>query len=150
MRKNLLSVLAASAAIFASPAAFTDEEEIESNIIPGTAEVADTSDNSVPVMSNGLRAVRDKKTGKLRAPNPAELRKMEQAEEAARKTQRASSAAATTPVVTQHANGMLSAELGPEYLISLQGTRSEDGSIKRSHDSDKEQQTVSDETLPTE
>lgn len=81
-----------------------------------------------------LRAVRDKATGKLRAPTADEEKAMAAAERAERKARGEPEAAASQPVVVvRHANGMLSAKLGPEHLMFLKGERMPDGSVRRFH-----------------
>jgi hypothetical protein len=77
------------------------------------------------------RAVRDKDTGKFRAPSDEEL--------AAERAERAASGQleATGPVaprsLRQHPNGMRSAVLGPEYLSTLKAQRSADGQLVIKH-----------------
>lgn len=150
MKINPLGFLVTAIAMITVSAAFAEEAHTEKETIQNDADTIATDNNSVPAISSSLRAVRDKKTGKLRAPNPAELRKMEEDEATARATQGTPSAAASTPVVTRHSNGMLSVELGPEYLVSLEGERNDDGTVKLSHDSESEQTTVANDKLPTE
>lgn len=81
--------------------------------------------------AQALRVVRDKQTGKLRAPTADELKVMQAAERAER---RARGVPESQPlVVTRHASGMLSAKLGPEYMMTLEGERQPDGSVRRFH-----------------
>ncbi len=150
MNKSLLGFLATAGAMVIAPVAFADEAEIKSATAQDNADTVEISKDNAPAMSNSLRAVRDEKTGKLRAPNPAELRKMEEADDAASKARGAPSAAASAPVVKRHSDGMLSVELGPEYLMSLEGKRNDDGVIERSHDTELNETTVADDELPTE
>lgn len=92
---------------------------------PTQAEVAPAAE------AQALRAVRDRQTGKLRAPTADELKAMQTAERAER---RARGEPESQPlVVKRHASGMLSAELGPEYMMTLQGERQPDGSVRRFH-----------------
>ena len=108
-----------------------------------------------PSTTDGLRAVRDKKTGKFRAPNANELKEMEEAAAAESAAQGARAAATTDPVVVRNASGMRSARLGPEYLISLEGKRNADGTLEKSHGDDagsdnNNEKTVAIDDLPTE
>jgi hypothetical protein len=76
------------------------------------------------------RVVRDSVTGKLRAPTEEEL-----AAQAAQRNARAQqrSAPAAPLVVRQHANGMRSAVLGPEYRSTLKAERQSDGKLVIRH-----------------
>lgn len=106
---------------------------------PATSPAADTPSDAV----SARRAVRDKATGKLRAPTPEEFEAMRAAEP--------QTAAKTAPVqVRQHASGMRSAVLGPEYLVTLRGSRQADGSVRRSHVHGNHEHPVVRDTRPTE
>ena len=88
---------------------------------------------AAPTTAEGqaLRAVRDKKTGKLRAPTADELKALQALERAER---RARGEPESKPlVIKRHPSGMLSAELGPEYMMNLRGERQPDGSVRRFH-----------------
>jgi len=162
MKIKLMTALAAVGALSAAPVVLADDTADDNNTADTTEEAqAEAGDQSVAA-SSGLRAVRDKKTGKLRSPNPAELRKMAEEEAASAGT---TAAEASEPVVTYHANGMRSAVLGREHLMSLEAKRNADGTIEMSHsnaeeaDDAKLKDTESDrrdenqavlETLPTE
>lgn len=116
---------------------------------------AKTLAENQPSTTDGLRAVRDKKTGKFRAPNANELKEMEEAAAAEDASKGARAAATTDPVVVRNASGMRSARLGPEYLISLEGKRNADGTIEKSHGDDEgtdnnNEKTVALDDLPTE
>ena len=93
------------------------------------------------------RVVRDKHTGKLRAPNEDELQQMIAAENAARASQVRTRAPL---VVRQYPNGMRGAVLGPEYLLSLKAQRRADGSVEVSHDQPQHNHAASNAKLPTE
>ncbi len=81
-----------------------------------------------------LRAVRDKETGKLRAPNESELKQLIEAERASRRARGLPEPEAAAPTVVRlHGNGMRSARLGPEHLISIHAQRSPDGRLIQSH-----------------
>jgi hypothetical protein len=96
---------------------------------------SDAHDTAAAPSANALRVVRDKATGKLRAPNADELKAMEQAERDARKAKGLPEAAAPAPVqVTRRADGTLAARLGPEYLMTLKAERRADGSLRQFHD----------------
>jgi hypothetical protein len=106
---------------------------------PTASPTADTPSDAV----SARRAVRDKATGKLRAPTPEEFEAMRAAEP--------QTAAKTAPVqVRQHANGMRSARLGPEYLVTLKGTRRADGSVQQFHPVAEPAQPVVRDNRPTE
>lgn len=100
-------------------------------MLPPCAQAAPTA---TVAEAQSLRVVRDKTTGKLRAPNAEEMKAMDAAERAARKARGLPVVAEPQPaVVTRHANGMLSATLGPDYLETLKGERQADGSVRRFH-----------------
>jgi len=95
-----------------------------------------------------LRAVRDKTTGKLRAPTADEREAMEATERAARQ---AGGLSEPAPLRIQwHANGMRSAVLGADYLITLKGERSADGSVRRFHPQGDHEHPVAQDNRPTE
>lgn len=82
-----------------------------------------------------LRAVRDKATGKLRAPTAEEMKALLAAERADRKARGLPETPEARPVVvTRHASGMRSAVLGVEHMVTLQATRRPDGSLALQHD----------------
>ncbi len=153
MKKASISLSAAVAATLAVSAVFADDTPTATNDAQADTATAESVDPQATM--SGLRAVRDKKTGKLRAPNPNELREIEAAESADRAARGVSPAAASEPVVVRHASGMLSAKLGPEYLISLHGERTKEGAIEQSHPDTSEQAdtnetVVGQDALPTE
>jgi hypothetical protein len=77
--------------------------------------------------AQGRRAVRDKDTGKFRAPTMEEL-EAEKAERKARGLPEPTAKAAPL-ALRQHPNGMRSAVLGPEYLVTLKAERGADGRL---------------------
>lgn len=84
--------------------------------------------------AQALRVVRDKQTGKLRAPTADELKTMQAAERAERRARGLPESPESQPlVVTRHADGMLSVKLGPEHMMTLKGERQPDGSVRRFH-----------------
>lgn len=102
---------------------------------------ADTASQSVTAASGDTpaaavaakRVVRDKQTGKLRAPNEEELAAMIEQERAARAAS-GKSEESVPLVVRQYPNGMRSAVLGPDFLVSIKAQRQPDGKIVVSHD----------------
>jgi hypothetical protein len=88
----------------------------------------------VAAEAQALRAVRDKATGRLRAPDADEAAAMAEAERASRKARGLPEVAGSQPVVVvRHASGMMSAKLGPDQLTTLRGERQADGSVRRVH-----------------
>ncbi|MBK6471358.1 MAG: hypothetical protein IPF94_11695 [Betaproteobacteria bacterium] len=84
--------------------------------------------------AQALRAVRDKATGRLRAPDADEAAAMDAAERASRKARGLPEVAGLQPVVVvRHASGMMSAKLGSDQLMTLRGERQADGSVRRVH-----------------
>lgn len=81
------------------------------------------------------RMVRDQETGRLRA---ATVQEMAEMDAAARADRVARGLPAEEPakavVVRQHPNGMRSATLGPEHMVTLRGQRGADGRIVQLHD----------------
>lgn len=74
-------------------------------------DTAVASNPSAAVAADGLRVMRDKATGRLRAPTADEARALDAA---------AAKSAPQALVITEHANGMKSARLTDEYLMSLE------------------------------
>jgi hypothetical protein len=98
-----------------------------------SAQAADTSSSPTPAAApadglQSLRAVRDKETGRLRAPTAEEAKAMAAAEREARKGE-----PQRTVILRQHANGMKSAVLTPEYLSTLKAERQPDGKLAITH-----------------
>lgn len=81
------------------------------------------------------RVVRDKDTGKLRAPSDEELAEMIAAERADRQVRGLPDPATAAPalIVRQHADGMLSAVLGQEHLVTVTAVRGAGGKLVKSH-----------------
>lgn len=93
------------------------------------------------------RVVRDKQTGKVRAPTEDELQEMIAAENAAS----ASQVRTRAPLaVRQYPNGMRGAVLGPEYLLSLKAQRRPDGTVAVTHDKPGYDHAAPNASLPTE
>jgi flagellar biosynthesis GTPase FlhF len=99
----------------------------------GAAQAADPAPQAEPQqqIQQERRAVRDSVTGKLRAPTEEELAAMNAQRNARAQQQR--SAPAAPLVVRQHANGMRSAVLGPEYRSTLKAERGSDGKLVIRH-----------------
>jgi hypothetical protein len=80
------------------------------------------------------RVVRDSDTGKLRLPTAEEAAAMAAAERTARRARGLPEVEeAAAPVVRRHSNGMYSAKLGTEHLVTVTAKRSADGQLIRSH-----------------
>lgn len=115
---------------------------------PQEAQGTETPAASPAGESQALRAVRDKTTGKLRAPTADEREAMEATERAARQARGVTEPA---PLRIQwHANGMRSAVLGADYLITLKGERRADGSVRRFHPQGDHEHSVAQDSRPTE
>ena len=102
--------------------------------------------------AQSLRAVRDKETGKLRAPTSDELKEIVDAERAARKARgQAEPGETKTPLaIRQHANGMKSAVLGPDFLATLKAERAPDGRLITKHADAAHDHVQAPTQLPTE
>jgi hypothetical protein len=85
--------------------------------------------------TTAVRAVRDKATGQLRRATQAEVQELLAAEAAERQARGQPDPATAAPArqVTQHANGMLSAVLGTEHLVTVVAVRGPDGRLVRGH-----------------
>ena len=83
-----------------------------------------------------VRVVRDKDTGKLRAPSQDELAALLEAERSARaaRGEREPTGPGAPLVLRRHANGMVSAVLGADYLVTVQARRDATGKLVTSHD----------------
>jgi hypothetical protein len=117
------------------------------------AEPEQTGAASAPTVAEAQarRVVRDKETGKLRAPNDEELQALLEAERADRKARgEPEAAAAGAVVVRQHANGMRSAVLGPEHMVYLKAQRTPDGKLVISHDKPGHEHAALPTQRPTE
>ena len=97
----------------------------------GAAQNTERTALSTSPGPQSLRAVRDRDTGKLRAPTEEE-QAADRAERKANGT--AEPTGRRTPLaVRQHANGMRSAVLGRDYLITLRAERTADGKMIVKH-----------------
>jgi hypothetical protein len=149
MKTSTVLVVAAVATTLAAPATFAHEAQVPE----AKSQAAPAKESGVQLpqaMTHGMRVVRDKQTGKLRAPNADELEAMEVNERAARRARGLPEVPTFEPVVRQHANGMRSAVLGPEYLMTLHGKRRADGTVQQSHSAPKHEQHVVRDERPTE
>ena len=114
----------------------------------GTAAAETPAASDQPVVIDGMRAVRDKQTGKLRAPNDKELKELLKAEKASGSQQPTQDT--TRVIVREHENGMRSAELGPEFLVSVEAYRDEDGVLRTRHTDPKLEHPAPAQSFPTE
>ena len=122
------------------------------------AHAADPSNSVAPleatpvVEAQALRVVRDKETGKLRSPTNDELPALLEAERAVRKARgdREPTAAAAPLALRQHSNGMLSAVLGPDYLITVKAQRGPDGKPVVTHANPASEHPTAPSQRPTE
>lgn len=81
-----------------------------------------------------IRAVRDQATGKLRRATAEEAAALAAAERAERVAKGLPDPQVDAPVVVRvHPNGMTSAVLGTEHLVTVQARRGADGRLLRSH-----------------
>ena len=109
-------------------AAHAEQQQPQTQVAPTSAATTAAGE------AQAMRAVRDKVTGKLRAPTADEIESMESQERAARKARGLPEVADPKALkITRHANGMRSAKLGPEFLMTLRGERRSDGSVRRFH-----------------
>ena len=115
---------------------------------PGTATAEAPATADQPVVADGMRAVRDKKTGKLRAPNDKELKELLKAEKASGRPQPTHDTSSV--IVRKHENGMLSAELGPEFLVSVEAYRDENGMLSVRHSDPRLEHSAPNQSFPTE
>jgi hypothetical protein len=127
MRDKKISTLIAALALTASAGVVSAADD--------TAASTQAQPDAAAAQAQARRAVRDKETGKLRAPTQEELKVMLEEERAARKAsgQPEPSARPTPIAVRQHPNGMRSAVLGPDFLVTIQAQRRSDGTVETSH-----------------
>lgn len=116
------------------------------------ASAADVTPVTAPASEQQhLRAVRDKETGRLRAATAQEMAEMDAAARAARVARGEPAEPAVKPlVVRQHANGMRSAVLGPEFMVTVRGQRDASGRIVQSHDHPAHEHGALKQQAPTE
>ncbi|EHR70113.1 hypothetical protein BurJ1DRAFT_1241 [Burkholderiales bacterium JOSHI_001] len=112
------------------------------------APPVDTSGTTASPLQESRRVVRDKETGKLRSPTEEELA----AERAERKARGEPEPGANrVPLaVRQHPNGMRSAVLGPEYLVTLRAERGPDGKLVIKHANPAHEHPVAPQQQATE
>ena len=143
MRSSRTSATLAALALAASAGAATAADAI----------VSDTQvEPAAAAQPDSRRAVRDKVTGKLRAPTSEEaeaMRASERGTRAARGVAEPGSKSGPLRVV-QHAGGMRSAVLGTEYLVTLKAQRRSDGSLDITHNQPGLDHPVSRDVRPTE
>lgn len=139
MMRRINWIAAALACGTVSASGFAAETSTPSSPAAAQASTAD--------VAPAKRVVRDKQTGKLRAPSEDELQELIAAENAARAKQIKTRAPL---VVREYSNGMRGAVLGPEYLLSLKGQRRPDGTVEASHDTQGHGKAAPNATQPTE
>jgi hypothetical protein len=126
MRDKKMSTLIAALALTTSAGTVSAADEAGANIQmqPDTA-----------AQMQARRAVRDRETGKLRAPTREELQVLLEEERAARRArgQPEPSANPTPIAVRQYPSGMRGAVLGQDFLISIEAQRRKDGKVEISH-----------------
>ena len=99
---------------------------------PGKPSVAAAPSNAE---AQARRVVRDRDSGKMRMPTSEEAAAMDVEERAARRASGLPEVEEPTAlVIRRHTNGMYSAKLGPEHLVTVTATRGADGRLIRSHD----------------
>lgn len=113
---------------------------------------ATTTPSAAPAEAQARRVVRDKETGKLRAPTEDELKSMLEDERAARAARgEPEPAADKAPLsIRQYSNGMKGAVLGPQYLSTLRAERDASGKLVTKHANPADDHPVAPSKLPTE
>jgi hypothetical protein len=116
----MLGTLACSVALAAEPPATPTPAADRPDAGPGASAV---------------RVIRDKASGKLRQPTEDELASLLAAEKAQRVAAGQPDLGAAPPalLVREHANGMKSAVLGTEHLVTVKAVRAPDGRLVRLH-----------------
>ncbi|HEY9238043.1 MAG TPA: hypothetical protein VIP10_04305 [Burkholderiaceae bacterium] len=139
--RHSLALASAAVALAAGSAPALAAEQAGSTAAPAAESTAQS-----------LRVVRDKETGKLRAPNQEEFKELLEAERAARKARgQAEPSETKTPVaIRQHANGMKSALLGPDFFATLKAERAPDGRLITKHADAAHDHAHAPSKLPTE
>ena len=105
---------------------------------------------ATPSGASAKRVFRDKQTGKLRAPTEEEMQLLLEEERAAGAGQGKQAGPSAPIVVRQYSNGMRSAVLGPDYLVSIKGQRGPDGKLVISHGNTVHGHPAGHAGLPTE
>lgn len=102
--------------------------------------------------ASARRAFRDPVTGQLRAPTPEETQAMLDEERAMRaaRGEREPTGPVAPLSVRRYSNGMRSAVLGPEYLVSLTANRTPDGKVTITHDRPGHDHAAAPTQSPTE
>lgn len=145
MRSSRTSATLAALALAASAgAAIAADAPVSDPQAQPSTEIATQADSR--------RVVRDKVSGKLRAPTTEEAAAMRASERGARSARGLAGAGARNgPVrVVQHGGGMRSAVLGTEYLVTLKAQRRADGSLDITHNQPGLEHPASRDVRPTE
>jgi hypothetical protein len=130
MKKTSVYVAAALAATLAAPAALADD---------------------AAAGMDAMRAVRDKETGQLRAPNHDELKALLEAEKAERRARGEPEVAAPREAqVRTYGSGMKAAVLNADYLVSVEARVDENGKLVVQHANPADEHAAPAATLPTE
>lgn len=143
MKRKKVSTLIAALALTASAGAVSAADDTAAS----TQAQPDTT-----AQAQARRAVRDRETGKLRAPTQEELKVMLENERAARRARgQPEPSAGPTPIVTRQApSGMRSAVLGPDFLVAIKGQRRTDGKVEISHSDPAHDHPTAKSQHPTE
>lgn len=100
---------------------------------------------------DAMRAVRDKETGQLRAPNHEELKALIEAEKAARRARGEPEVAAPQDVqVRTYASGMKAAVLNADYLVSVEARVDANDELVVQHANPADEHVAATAALPTE
>ena len=130
MRIGSIALAATLAAILAAPGVLADDTQAS---------------------MDAMRAVRDKDSGKLRAPTQDELKELVEAETAARRARGMPEPSANPqPVqVRTYPSGMKAAMLGPDFLVTVQARRDANGNLVMGHANSAYEHTAPSTELPT-
>ena len=130
MKKTSVYVAAAMAATLAAPVALADD---------------------AAVGMDAMRAVRDKETGQLRAPNHEELKALIEAEKAERRARGEPEVAAPQEVqVRTYAGGMKAAVLNADFLVAIEARTDANGELVVQHANPADEHAAPAAALPTE
>ncbi len=138
----------ALALVASAPASWAAEAQPRA----ATPSVMSTAPSAAPVEAQARRVVRDKESGKLRAPTEDELKSMLEDERAARaaRGQPEPSADKAPLSIRQYSSGMKAAVLGPEYRSTLRAEREASGKLVMKHANPADDHPVAAPKLLTE
>jgi hypothetical protein len=130
MKKTSVYVAAALAATLAAPVTMADDAATD---------------------MEAMRAVRDRETGQLRAPNHEELKALIEAEKAERRARGEPDVAAPQDVqVRTYSSGMKAAVLNADHLVSVEARVDANGELVVQHANPADEHAAPAATLPTE